>query len=266
MTGRSRRSEPAVTGYAPGIDGRKVTVFASLLLSASLAHAAPDTLSWQLEVNGKAVGERTLTVATEQTPYGELRTLRAETRVDATVLGIPFAYRQNMAANADRGPASFISVIERQGGLSEVQGRLGASGWRLTVTEGGRARSFEIPANDVDLSTADLMDPHSRVGLRRFTDVRVLSAETGDVVSGKVEPLGPSTVTVAGRPVPVEGYALVTDQGRGLFYYTTEGWLVRFESRVFGQDLAGQLAAPPPVGIDDEPVDLFGPGLRTTDL
>jgi hypothetical protein len=244
---------------------RPALLIAALVASAP-ASAAPDTLTWQLEVGGKPAGQRKLTVSTEQTPFGELRTLRAETQLDARALGSTVHFRQNLTANADRGPASFISVIERQGALYEIQGRLAGAGWRLSVTGEGRTRSWEIPNTEVDLSTADLMDPHSRVGLNRFSEVRLLSAETGDVVSGRVEPLGPSTLTVRGRPVAVEGYALITDDARGVFYYTTEGWLVRFESRVFGQEIAGQLVEPPPAGVDDEPVDIFGPGVRSTDL
>lgn len=241
-------------------------ILSSLLLSIAAA-AGPQTLTWDLELNGKTVGQRSLTVATEQTVAGELRTLRAETRVDAKALGLSFAFRQNLTANVDRGPASFVSLIERDGETTEIQGRLAGTGWRLSVTGQGRSRSYEIPAADVDLSTADLLDPWSTVGLHRAGDrVGVLSTETGQVLAATVERLGPSTLTVQGRAVPVEGYRLDSSEGGGTFFYTTDGWLVRFESRVFGQNIVGQLTRPPPASADDEPVDVFGPEIRAVDL
>ena len=89
-----------------------------LVLLASLVHAqeAPKELAWDLTLNGKSVGQRTLKVRSEQLGDVELRTLQAETRVDASMLGMSFAYRQKLTANADIGPASFISVIEQRHG------------------------------------------------------------------------------------------------------------------------------------------------------
>jgi hypothetical protein len=239
----------------------------SLLLALSTqAFASTDRLDWQIEVNGRAVGERSLRMDVEQTEHGELRTLRSSTRIDAKVVGIPFSVRQTLTANADFGPASFISVVEQRGSTSELQGRLTGLGWRLAYTEQGRTRTFDVPAAEVDLSTVDLIDPRSRVPLSRYTDVRVLSAETGEVHTGRVEILGPSQLVISGTPVDVEGYALHIPEGVGRFYYTTEGWLVRFETKVFGQAVTGQLKAPPPRGLDDEPIDLMGPQLRQVEL
>lgn len=244
-------------------------MFLAALLLASAAQAAPEPerLTWSLNLNGKAVGERTLTVSTEQTPHGELRTLRADTRVDAKAIGVSLAYRQKLTAHATTGPASFISVVERQGELSEIQGRpVGTGGWFLSIAGDGRQRSYDLPASEVDLSTADLLDPGSRDALSRYTDLRVLVAETGAIVAGTVASLGASTVTIQGEPVQVEGYRIDLESWGGTFYYTADGWLVRFETRVFGQRIDGELTAPPPRGVDDAPVDVFGPGLRGSEL
>ena len=240
-----------------------------LLLLASLAQAGtadPVSLTWDLSINNKAVGTRTLTMRTDESQLGELRTLQAYTEVDASVFGISFAYKQRLTANADIGPASFISVIDQGGTISQVQGRKAALGWIMTVATAGRSRTYDIATGDVDLSTADLLDPQSRVPLSRFERARVLSAETGEVLEGPVEPLGPSEIRIDGQDVPVEGYTWTTDQGAGTFWYTSEGWLVRFESRILGQRLSGTLSDPPPAGQDDAPVDLFGPGLQATEL
>ncbi len=237
-----------------------------LLLAPLLALAAPDALSWDLSIGDQVVGQRTLTVQTESIGGAELRTLRAETRVDASVLGRSFAFRQKLTANADHGPASFVSATDLQGELMQVQGRRAALGWILTVTADDRTRTWELDATDVDLSTADLLDPGSRVPLSRFTEVALLSAETGDILRGTVEPLGPSEVRIGETEVAVEGYRLRTDDGDGVFFYTSEGWLVRFETRLFGRAVAGTLSAPPPRGADDQPVPVFGPPLESEPL
>jgi len=231
----------------------------------------PTELSWDLTLNGKKVGERTLTVRTESLGDVELRTLQSQTRVDASILGMSLDYRQKLTANADIGPASFISVVDEDGAVREVQGRRAHVGWMLTVTENGRSSTQDLPLTAVDLSSADLLDPDSRVPLSRFTEARILFAETGDVQPGTVEPLGPSEVVIDGQAVPVEGYTWRTSppaDARFSYtaYYTAEGWLVRFESKVMGQEIAGTLVEPPPKGPDSEPVDVFGPGLETVEL
>lgn len=240
-----------------------------LLLSSLLfgfAADAPTKITWDLSLNGKKIGERSLTMRTEDVAGTELRTLQANTKVDGRVFGIEFAYREKMTANADIGPASFINVVEQGGRLSEVQGRRTAGRWLVTVKDAVRTRVDNLALDDVDLSTADLLDPHSRVPLSRFQTARILSVETGEVLSGPVEPLGPSTVDIDGTEVPVEGYRWSNEQFKGTFYYTSDGWLVRFDTRVMGQRVNGLLADPPPTGVDDVPVDVFGPGLDAVEL
>lgn len=243
----------------------------SLLPNPATAAEAPADLAWELTINGKRVGERTLSVRTEALGDVELRTLQSETTVDATLLGLTLNYRQKLTANADIGPASFISVVDQGGTISEVQGRRSYGGWFLNVTSEGRSRAKDLGLSDVDLSSADLLDPQSRVPLSRFDKAKILFAETGDVQPGTVEPLGPSEVDVAGTPVSVEGYRWTTDpEATAKFaytaYYTADGWLVRFESKVFGQKVAGTLTKAPPMGADDAPVDVFGPSLEAVEL
>lgn len=238
-----------------------------LLLTLPAALAGPPTsLTWDLTLNGKLIGQRTLEMTTEDLGGVEMRTLQAETHVDARVFGIPFAYDQKLTANADVGPASFIGVTRQAGAVSEVQGRRSGGGWLLSVTSEDRTRSYDLDGDDVDLSTADLLDPRSHVPLSRFQTAKVLSVETGEVLTGAVEPLGPDEILIDGTAVPVEGYRWTTDQGPGTFWYTSEGWLVRFESKVLGQKVAGTLSKAPPSGPDDAPVDVFGPALQATDL
>ncbi|MFK7926829.1 MAG: DUF6134 family protein [Myxococcota bacterium] len=238
-----------------------------VLISLLTAGAAePTQITWELGLNGKKIGERELVVRVEEIQGLEFRTLQAKTKVDGRIFGIDFAYQEKLTANADIGPASFINVVEQGGRLSEVQGRRTGAGWVVTVKDPKRTRIDEMKVDDVDLSTADLLDPHSRVPLSRFETARILSAETGEVLSGPVEPLGPSDVQIGGQSVAVEGYRWSNEQFKGTFYYTSDGWLVRFDTRVMGQRVSGVLTDPPPTGVDDAPIDVFGPGLDAVEL
>ena len=58
-----------------------------LLLSLFAQAGEPTTLTWDLSLNGSKVGERTLSVTSDETSLGELRTLQSETSVQASVLG-----------------------------------------------------------------------------------------------------------------------------------------------------------------------------------
>lgn len=246
---------------------------AMLLLLACLAGASdqPEQLTWQLTLNERAVGERTVSISKDSFGGVELRTVRSDTQVDASVLGIDLSMRQRMTANADIGPASFISVVEQGGVTAEVQGRKGFAGWVVSVASGGKSQSETLPGSAIDLSTADLIDPGTRVPLSRFSDAKLLIAETGVVVNGTVEPLGPSEVQVGSVTVPVEGYRWVPEEGPGkkhgyTGFYSSEGWLVRFETVLYGQRVSGLLTEAPPQGADDEPLLGLDDGLQAVEL
>lgn len=225
-----------------------------LLLGSALAADATQDLAWDIRYQGKPVGERTLRVKYVESDGTTRRVLEGRTSLDGREAGLPYTYEQRLTATADRQPASFFSAISDNGEAREIQGRLAGGRWLVSIVDGGRARSWELPATELDLSTADLVDPGTRHPLSSFSTVRILSAETGDIWAQEVERLGPDTVEIDGEEVQVEGFRTDGPQGRSTFWYSSSGVLVRYAYRWLGRELDAVLRDPPPTGIDDQPI------------
>lgn len=228
-----------------------------LLLTAALsAETDPTTvdLTWSLSLGDQNIGERTATVKVMPSERGLRRVVEVMTEVDASVVGFSVRYAQRLTAHAGAGPASFHSVVSQMGEAREIQGRSSFSGWIVSVVDAGETRTWELPATKIDMSTADLMDPLTQVSLDRYEQVRLLSAETGDVFTVDVEPLGPSTVDLGTAKVAVSGYALNGGPGTTRLFYSASGYLVRHETRLLGKAIVATLTEAPPVSADDAPL------------
>lgn len=234
---------------------------------AIAADAVSHQLVYDLAVGGQPIGRRTLTVKLLAEDGSRRRVIESWTEIDGAVGPIRVRYRQRLTAHAvGDNPASFHAAIEENGVPKEVQARVTGGGWMVTVLGAGRNRTSELPASAVDLSTADLIDPESAWSLDRFQNIRLLVAETGEVQEGPVKTLGTSEVKVAGKPVPVIGYEWDSPEGKSRFYYSDDGYLVRYEMRLLGLVAAGTLATAPPGGIDDFPVALGRAAVEVIDL
>lgn len=226
-------------------------------------------LVWDVTVGGRPVGTRELTVKyqSDGNGLGMRRILETYTEIDASVGPAVVRFRQRMTAHASgRAPASFHSVVQQDGTVQEIQGRWTPSSWAVTTTLGGRSRTVDLPLGSVDLSTADLLDPDTRFPLAHFDQLDLLSAETGEVLSGRVESLGSRTLRVGGEEVLARGYAWASPQGRSEFWYSADGFLVQFRMPLFGFDVAATLRRPPPGGVDDFPVSVRGAPVEILDL
>ncbi len=243
-------------------------MLALLLALVTSAWAAPlqQVLTWNLTLEGQDLGQRTTTVKYLPVDGGMKRVLESWTELQGKLGPVPMAYQERLTAHAGVEPASFFAVQETNGKPKEVQAQRVALGWKVSISDGGRTRTYDIPASRIDLSTADLFDPASRVPLSRFAEVRVLSAETGTILEGTVEPLGPSTLTVDGEEVDVQGWGFTHPEGRGEFWYTADGFLVRYDMAVLGYTVRGQLTEPPPRGMDDAPLDDGAGGIEEIEL
>ena len=170
--------------------------------------------------------------------------------MNAAALAVPFRYKQRMTIFGSDGPASFHAVIEEQGKPHEVQARRGGGGWTVTTADRHGVRTAQAAPDRIDLSTADLVDPGSRWTLGRFQQVRVLSAESGDIWPGEVTALPAETLDIDGVQIPIRGWRWDSPAGKHTFWYDAEGWLVRYETRVMGVVVEGLLDDPPPKGPD----------------
>lgn len=241
----------------------------TLALAAVTANAAEleHRLVWKLSVKGAPVGERTAVIRYLEGSAGTNRIVESYTDLNGAVGPMKVRYRQRMTASIDaREPASFHAVNDQGGATLEVQGRWTPSGWVVTSTASGRSRTVDMPIGRIDLSTADLMDPYTRVPLSYYTEARILSAESGEVLVGPVAKLGVSEIAIQGQPVQVSGYAWTSPQGRSEFYYSADGFLVRYKTQLLGIELEAVLDAPPPGGVDDFPVAAGRPKVEILDL
>jgi hypothetical protein len=239
----------------------------TLLCSLAFAEERAQTLVWDVTSQGKALGTRTVTVRYLEGEGGTNRVLEGFTDLDGQVGPMKVRWRQRMTANIDaREPASFQSVIETNGTALEVQGRWTPSTWIVTTVANGKSRTVEMPLTRVDVSTADLLDPDSRLPISLLDPARILSAETGEVLSGPVLALGAQDLTIGGQIVPVTSYAWTTSQGRSEFSYSADGFLVRQVSQLLGVTIEAQLRQPPPGGVDDFPVQVGRPAIEVMDL
>lgn len=236
-----------------------------LVQAADLEHR----LVWDVSVGGTKVGTRELTIKyiREDNGPGMRRILESWTQLDGAMGPIRMSFRQRMTAHSTgHEPASFHSVVEENGSPLEVQARWTPAAWWVTTTTSGRSRTVDMPLHRIDLSTADLLDPDSRFPLSHFQELRLLSAESGEVVGGTVSNLGVQTLEVGGTELQVHGYAWDSTQGRAEFWYSPDGFLVQSSTPLLGVEMVATLQRPPPGGVDDFPVAVGRPAVEILDL
>ncbi len=243
----------------------------ALVALTGLAGAADleHKLSWDLSVQGQKVGTRELTVKyiRDEGAVGFRRVVESWTEMAGAVGPMRVTYRQRMTAHASgREPASFHSVIDENGSGLEVQARWSPSAWWVTTSTSGRSRTIDMPLNRIDLSTADLMDPDTRYPLSHYDELRLLSAETGEVLTGPLEHIGTSNITIGGQKVQVHGHVWTSPEGKSEFYYSADGFLVRYEIQLLGISLSAILNHAPPGGVDDFPVRVGAPAIEEINL
>jgi hypothetical protein len=224
-------------------------------------------LTWNLSVKGQVVGTRTVTVKFVAADNAQQRVLESWTEIHGQVGSVHLDWRQRLTAIAvGPDPAAFTSVVDEGGRVREIQGRYTPAQWTVNINADGRVKQTDWPIGKIDLSTADLMDPDSRFPLAHFDTARILSTESGEVVTGSVKSLGPSRIDVKGESVQCAGYQWDSGQGRQTFWYSPEGFLVKYEITLLGIPMSAELAKPPPGGLDDFPVASGSPKVEESDL
>lgn len=238
-----------------------------LALLASFAAAdTTDSYTWDIALNGNVVGHRTLDVQTIDDPTDPRRVLRVWTDINASLMGRQATFQQRMTAVAGSGPAAFHASVDQNGSVAEYQARQDGYGWTLTSVEPRGVRSEDLPANSVDLSTADLLDPGSRVPIWTFTEARVLTAEDGLIWQTPVTRLGADGIVIDGQTVLAEGYEIEPPAGKMQLWYSADGVLVKYAWRWMGVRAEAVLQDPPPQTLDTTPAIDDGPVVTETAL
>jgi len=227
----------------------------SLLVSPVAHSMESQDLTWEIRAGGAVIGSRTATIKYQPTNGDIHRIIESWTDIRGRVGPVDVDFQQRLTLFASAGPSSFHAVIDEDSIPREVQARRSAGGWTVSVADKRRVRTWTAPDHQIQLSTADLLDPLTRVPLASFENARILSAETGDLWEGAVESMGESTITIDGARVPVNGVAWSSPEGRNQFWFSSEGFLVRYQIRVIGFVVEGTLVDPPPRGADEFPVN-----------
>jgi len=243
-------------------------MFFMLLVLLTTAFGAPleQQFTWDLTVDGRHVGERALKVRYLPANHGMRRLLQSWTDVNANVLGLPYRFQQRLTAHIGEGPASFHSVVVDNKKPREIQGRRTWTGWLINITEEGTSKRWDFPAHDLDFSTVDFLDPESWINVLRYERIRVLSAETGAIWEGPLTLLGSSEVEIEGQHVRVEGIAWGATGSRTELYFSPDGYLVRYTTKMMGKTLEGRLRTLPPPGLDNAPIEFASDRVREIEL
>jgi hypothetical protein len=236
-------------------------ILALALATSTLAADTQHDLEWQIRAAGIPVGQRTATIKFSAHDGSVSRIIESQTDVRGMIGPNEVSWQQRLTLFADDAPGSFHAVINEAGSPLEVQGRHHASGWTVSIVDRKRSRTWDAPHQRIDLSTADLLDPLSRAPLSSYESVHMLSAETGEVWEGPIESIGRATLSIDDEAVEVDGFAWTSPEGRNEFWFSSEGYLVKYVVRMYGLPIEGLLVDPPPPGADDFPVNYrWSPG------
>ncbi len=221
---------------------------------AALADGQP--LSYQLLCQDRAVGSRDVQIKYLPTATGELRLLEAFT---SFLLPIPkgtFRYEQRLGARFG-GDRSFVASMSTQGEVREVQARQELDGtWAISVASAAGAHSEQLPSEAIDLVSSELFDSERALRtLQSAATLRVLSAETGAILEGPVQDLGPSTMTVGPEEIEVQRFQFRPPEGTMTLAYSNEGWLVAYDYQVMGLMVGARLQKLPPARTFDTVLD-----------
>lgn len=238
----------------------------TLLAPTAGAEEGPVRLSWSLTLDGKEIGRRDATYTIDRSTAEVRRVIEARTKLDAKVGPVAWAFEQKIVGHGGIGPVAFRSVQVEDGVPFEVQGRWAPTAWTVVRVDRGGTLASEAAPHRIDLSSVDLFDPFCARPLASLSTAKVLLAETGEILEGPVEPLGPSVVKVGGAEVAVQGFAWTAPIGRSTFWYDADGWLVRYQTSVLGHAVEGVLTAPPPAGPDSFTAGMDGGGIQAEDL
>jgi len=217
-------------------------VAALLVVLTGSAHAESQVFDYQLFSGEKLVGKREAKILYLPAEQGEVRLLQAYTQLSVPVGALSYKYVQRLGGRLG-GTRSFASSIEDNSLVREVQGYFSEEGqWVVTVVEKGHARTWNLPAEAIDLTSAEILDPErAERTIGSLTSLRVLATETGDVVTGAVTDLGLQDIPLGGKTVHVHRYRWSPPAGDMVLSYDDSGYLVQYEAIVAGKRLSGRL-------------------------
>ncbi|MEC7239831.1 MAG: DUF6134 family protein [Myxococcota bacterium] len=223
------------------------------------AHAETQELRYTLASNGQEVGHRDLKIRFLPGEYGEKRFIESWTEFKLPLARRSFHYKQRLNGLAKSGPMGFRASMSEDGHLREVQVVHQPEQWMVTHAELGRSWVLPVDSEAFDATSITLVDPGSHGFLNDRLSLRVLSAETGKVVEGRLVHQGSQSVAIAGQAVEAQHYLWELESGSIHLAYDSAGYLIRYTLQIAGQELTATLDALPAERSfeEDMPMMLF---------
>ncbi len=204
-------------------------------------------LVYDLRLGNRVVGSREVTLRYLDTGNGVVRVIESYTALETNVAGAAVSYANRASARVETRGASFTSSVSENGRIREVQARQRRDGsWKVTIIEDGQLATTTLRADQVDLSSLELLDPVRHRELTERPRAEVLAAETGTLLAGTVEDLGEGTLTVGGQDIAVHRWAWSPAAGRHQLAWSLDGLLVAYDATWMGSTLSAVLREPPP--------------------
>lgn len=239
----------------------------SLLCGSPVFAGEAHTFSYRLVLDGAEVGQREVTVRYLD---DDVRLIEAQTTLGLTVGRQVVDFEQRLAGRGRRSTGGFVASNRESETRSQVQLVEHDTGWTRVVIDPWGETLDELPWAAFDETSLSLMDPGATRRFQGLTTLRVLSAETGDVLSGPLEEVGSKTIQVDGEPTEATAYVWQpAGLGNITLVYGTRGHLLAWTWSYFGVLVKGQITSGlPPERSWEESIDagLMGPALTAEEL
>ena len=228
-------------------------------LGLGVAQAETQELRYTLASNGQEVGHRDLKIRFLPGEYGEKRFIESWTEFQLPIARRSFHYKQRLSGLSKGRPMGFSASMSEDGHLREVQVVHQPERWMVTHAELGRSWVLPVDSENFDATSITLVDPGSLGFLNDRTSLRVLSAETGQVVEGRLVAKGTQAIQIAGESVDAQHYLWELESGSVALAYNESGYLLRYTLEIAGQELTATLDTLPAERSyeEDMPMMLF---------
>ena len=229
-----------------------------LLLLAATALGDTQTLEYGITAAGLPVGTRSLKITYLPGPQGEQRLLECYTE-------IPIAgFSQRVSGlSSDSLPPGFSANNAQSGERWEVQAVRNSGGLQVHFVDGRGTQSSQLDFHQVNTTSLALMDPQRALG--QASQLDLLSAETGEILSGPLVLVGGEQVLVGGQSLAAQHYLWSPDTGPVHLFYGEQGVLLKTQTRVAGQAVELTLTQPPQTRTLELNLDL-GPAVQEESL
>tara|TARA_B110000037_G_scaffold207840_1_gene255247 strand:- start:1744 stop:2529 length:786 start_codon:yes stop_codon:yes gene_type:complete len=215
------------------------------LCFTSKANAETEELHYELTFQGQQVGERVVSVRWLFTDDRDNRIITSWTDFSISVPLQSFSFQERMSGLGGMEPMGFTSSLSENGRLSQIQMVSSSLGWNVNHARDGVGWTTPLPESAIDATSMTLVDPGAAGFLDGHQTLRVLSAESGTVISGTLENLGEQTIAIDGTVITSQSWVWHAGDGDVHLYYGEHGHLLKYTVDVYGQTLDATLLRAP---------------------